>query len=109
MTNAGNRAVSNAGIVVEAGSSITYLKFTTPHGCAYEYTGTVAANGLLVIDCGAKTITNDDADAFVDWHRLAAHTRDTWLYLPAAAEVVTLTYTGGANSKIQFVFADGWA
>lgn len=110
LSNAGNMPVYDLGLLIEAGSApITYLKLTTPHGIALEYTGTIASGARLIIDGCAQTITNNGADAFNDLTRLSTHTRPGWLYLPAAAEILTVTYTGGSTDSIILpVYADGW-
>jgi hypothetical protein len=111
LANAGNAPIYDLGLIIEAGSTaITYLKLTTPHGVGLEYTSTIAAGARLIIDGGAQTITNNGADAFNGLQRLSTHTIPGWFYLPAAAEVLTVTFTGGVgDSLILPVYADRWA
>jgi hypothetical protein len=109
--NGGNTAVHDPGIIVQAGSAaITYLKLSLPSVAEWEYTGTIALGTYLVIDCGARTIRNDGADAFAAWQRTANHLTADWLTLAPGNSPLTVTFTGGdTDSSLLATYADGWA
>ena len=108
--NAGNRMVSNAILTVSADdASLTAVTLTTTNGTHLVWTGTVTAGNDLVFDCGAKSITNNGANAYSGLSYGAGHTIDDWLRIEGNMDI-TITYTGGgAGPAVTIVYNDGWA
>lgn len=108
--NAGNRMVSNAVITLHADSaSLTAVTLTTTNGTHLVWTGTVLAGDNLVIDCGAKSVTNDGANAYSGLSYGASHSIDDWLRIEGSMDI-TITYTGGGTSPtVTIAYNDGWA
>lgn len=108
--NAGNRMVANAVITLHADSaSLTAVTLTTTNGTHLVWTGTVLAGDDLIIDCGAKSITNDGANAYSGLSYGASHTIDDWLRIEGEMDI-TVTYTGGGTSPtVTIAYNDGWA
>lgn len=78
--------------------------------CNWYYDGTIATNKTLIVDCGSKTITNDGAAAWNDFHLTGNHVVADWLVLQPGNNSVIVTKTGGGTtSTIEFVYSDGWA
>jgi len=64
----------------------------------------------LVIDCGARTVTNNGVEAYDELTLGAGHVVAEWLRLPPGNTTVAVTRTGGDNtSAIEIAFDDGWA
>lgn len=108
--NAGNRMISNAVITLHADSaSLTAVTLTTTNGTHLVWTGTVLAGDNLIFDCGAKSITNDGANAYSGLSYGAGHTIDDWLRIEGSMDI-TITYTGGGTSPtVTIAYNDGWA
>lgn len=108
--NAGNRMVSNAIITIHAGTSnLTAATLTTTNGTHLVWTGTLLAGDDLVINCGAKSITNDSANAYSGLTYGAGHTIDDWVRIEGTMNI-TITYTGGGTgATVTIAYNDGWA
>jgi hypothetical protein len=109
-TNGGNRAVDNAVIVLTAGANdITAVTFTVTGVTSITWTGTLAGTKVLSIDCGARSVTNDGADARSTLGLNAAHTISPWLRLAASAvTTMIVTWTGGGLPYGRINGYDGW-
>jgi hypothetical protein len=109
-TNGGNRAVDNAVIVFTAGANnITAVTFTVTGISSITWTGTLLGTKVLSIDCGARSVTNDGADARSTLVLNAAHTISPWLRLAASAvTTMIVTCTGGGLPSGRINGYDGW-
>lgn len=108
--NAGNRMVADAVITLHADSaSLTAVTLTTTNGTHLVWTGTVLAGDDLIFDCGAKSITNDGANAYSGLSYGASHSIDDWLRIEGSMDI-TVAYTGGGTSPtVTIAYNDGWA
>lgn len=109
--NDGLQAVRDAVINVTALTApITSLTIGVTGVTEFTWTGTLATNKTLVIDCGAKTVKNDGVGAWAGFAFTGNHKVADWLVLqPGNNSVVVSKTGGGTTSTIEFVFADGWA
>jgi hypothetical protein len=110
VANDGNARVDDAVITIVAKtSSITVLTVAVAGVSSFTWTGTLVANKALVINCGARTVKNDGADAYSGFVLDAGHTVAEWLRLQPGNNTVVITRTGGdATSTYSIAFADGW-
>lgn len=108
--NAGNRMVNDAILVITAGSAaITAVTLTTSNGTHLVWTGTLAIGDELEFDMGAKSLTNDGANAYSGLSYGASHEIDDWLRIEGEMNI-TITYTGGGTgSTCSIAFNHGWA
>jgi hypothetical protein len=114
VTNSGNATVRDAIITVTAaGSAITVVDIentTTGNVSKIRYTGAIPAGQSLVIDCGARSVKVNGADAYAGFSLQAAHAIPEWLRLAAGANSIRVTRTGGGTaSTCTIAFDDGWA
>lgn len=114
LDNDGKQTIRDPVIVVTAGSNpITYLKIAVAGVSEFEYTGTIAANQVLTIDCENKSVINNLANGWNEFALTANHKVADWLILPPLSTELTVTSTftaGGATApKIEFRYSDGWA
>lgn len=107
--NEGNRTVTNAAITISADSAnLTAATITTTNGTHLIWAGTLLAGDDLVIDCGAKSIKNDGANAYAGLSYGSGHTIDDWLRIYGVMDI-TITYTGGGTAPtVTIAFNDGW-
>jgi len=114
INNAGDGLVRSIVITITAtDTAITVLdieNLETAHISKIRYTGTIAQDKALVIDCGAKTVKNDGSDAFTGFSIIAAtQTTTEWLRLMSGNNTIKVTRTGGAaTATAGFVFDDAW-
>ena len=116
VTNGGNLICDDPIITVTAGSaSITNLVIEKLVGATtyghIVYAGTIAIGKSLVIDCAARTVTNDSTSDYANFSLGASHKNPAWIRLSAAADnSIKVTLTGGStDSTIDFAFYDAWA
>lgn len=111
VANDGNVRVDDAVITITAaGSAITELTVAVAGVSSFTWTGTLAVGKDLVIDCGARTVQNDGADAYSGFELDAGHVVAEWLRLSPGNNTVVITRTGGdATSAYEIAFTDGWA
>lgn len=107
--NEGNRAITNAIITITADdASLTAVTLTTTNGTHLVWTGTVTSGNDLVIDCGAKSITNNGVNAYSGLSYGGNHSIDDWLRIVGAMDI-TITYTGGGSAPtVVIAFNHGW-
>lgn len=108
--NDGNQAVSDVVIYVTAAiAPITKLEISMGDQNFY-FQGSLAVGDVLMIDCGAKRITNDGLPAWNNFYLTGNHKTAEWLTLqPGDNSVIVTTTGGGTTSTIEFVLYDGWA
>jgi hypothetical protein len=117
VTNGGNVLVSDAIVTITAGNAaLTAVAIScAAQGVKWTWTGAgvnpnIAAGKSLIVDCGALSVKDDGADAFVYFALDAAHTARSWLQLAPGANNVIVTWTGGGTgSTIDFAFDWNWA
>ena len=111
--NGGNCTVINANITISVpagGTPITNLVITVPGISSFAYSGTIAANTSLIIDCGAQSVMNNGIGDLAHFTlHPTAHLIDDWLRLEPGNNTMAVTLTGGgANSTIGWGYFDGW-
>ncbi len=109
--NDGNATVNDPVITITATSTAMYGATIKVTGASdLRWAGTLATDAALVIDCGARTITNDGADAYSELTLGADHAQSDWIKIPSGSATLTITRTGGTNtSTVAVVYRDGWA
>lgn len=107
--NEGNRTVANAVLTITADdANLTAVTIETTNGTHLIWAGTLLAGDDLVIDCGAKSIRNDGANAYSGLSYGSGHTIDDWLRIIGAMDI-TITYTGGGTDPaVTIAYNDGW-
>lgn len=114
VTNNGDATAKDIVITLTAGSvAITAVTIQRKIGSTvYEHltwTGTLASGKALVIDCGARTVKNDGADAYSTFALGASHQKDAWLNILPGSNTIEVTITGGStDSTISFSFREAW-
>jgi len=112
ITNDGNTAATQIVLTITATtaaiSAITIENEETGHISKITYAAEIAIGKALVIDCGAKTVLNDGANAFSSFSIITAtHTRTEWLVLKPGNNTIKITKTGGHNDNTAtFAFDD---
>lgn len=107
----GNRMVTDAQIVIVAGSdSISQIRVQCG-SCDWTWKSTVPAGDMLTIDCGTRSVKLEGADAYTYMTLNAGHTVADWLQLQPGSNTVTISYTGNASGSalIAFSYLDNWA
>lgn len=110
VNNAGNARVTNAILTFTArGSNVTNLNISVAGVSNFTYSGTVAQNQSLVIDCGALTCVNNSTGDYANFALSPTlHLCDDWLRLESSNNTLTITTSGGTNSTMQVAMFDGW-
>lgn len=117
VTNGGNVAVDDCTITIHAGdAAITAVTVAiAAQYVKWAWTGaganpSIAIGKDLIIDCGALTVKDDSADAYLYFALDATHAIMPWLRLAPGANSVVVTLTGGGTgSTVNFDFPDRWA
>jgi hypothetical protein len=111
VNNGGNRMVRDVMVTITASATATISDVRIRCGsCDWTWTGTVALNKSLTIDCAARSIKYDGADAYSGLTLNAGHTIADWLQLEPGDNTVTINFSGNANATagVTFSFYDGW-
>jgi hypothetical protein len=111
--NGGNADVRDPIITITAATgAITQVTLSANSETALHWVGTIASAQSLVIDCGARTVRNNGADAYSGVTYNAGHVVSYWLGLGATATTtLTLTRTAaGADvvGKVKITYNEGW-
>lgn len=84
---------------VPAGETFSSMLIGNDQGGSLLFTGTVAAEKQLVIDCAASRVLNDGVDAYDDltvtFNTLSPH---TWMAFLVGANELTFTHDGGGGA-----------
>jgi hypothetical protein len=109
LANAGNRLVTDVAITYTSPSAMTgpygALTFSTQN-CEWQLLGTEPQD-VWVIDCGARTVTKNGADAYGSFFLTANHASPYWLEVAVGGE--SLTVAGmDALDYFQVAYSDGW-
>ncbi len=111
LRNGGN--VPNAGPVLTltaVGTPITAVTVAVSGVSSFTWTGTLSVGQVLVMDCGARSIKQDGADAYSGFSFDGSHAIPDWLRLgPGDTSVVVTITGGGVASTLRAQYADGWA
>jgi hypothetical protein len=111
LTNDGVLRQTDVTITITAGAaSISNIRLRV-NNCDWTYSGTVAAGQALLVDCGAKSITNNTVDAYTGLTLNAGHTVADWIQVEPGNNTVTITYSGnaGADAVVTWDYYDAWA
>lgn len=111
--NGGNAAVRNPVITITASTNaITNVTLSANSETSLSWAGTLASAKSLVIDCGARTIRNDGADAYSGVTFNAGHTVSYWVSLGATGTTtLTVTRTAAGSDvvgKVKVEYSEGW-
>ncbi len=99
--NGGNRTVTDAFVTITAGAAATISNIRIRCGsCDWTWTGTVAVNKSLTIDCASRSIKYDGADAYSGFALNSGHSVADWLQLAPGNN------TNSAGVTVSFY--DGW-
>jgi len=100
--NAGDADIRNPVVTITAATNaITNITLLANSETSLSWAGTLASAKSLVIDCGAKTIKNDGADAYSGVTFNAGHTVAYWLGIGATATTtITVTRTAGGSDVV---------
>jgi hypothetical protein len=108
LVNDGTAPVYDAVITVTATSSLVNPTFIiSALGVSLKYTGTVNNTKALVIDCGAKTVKNDGANAYSGFSLQAAHTARNWMPLTVATHTLAVAASSGTGN-VSVAFYKRW-
>ena len=108
--NDGNARVTNAVITITAlVAPITSITVAVAGITSITWADSLAIGEALVIDCGARTIRNNGADAYGFFTYNVGHVVDDWLRLEPGNNSVVITMVGGdATSTVIIAYRDGW-
>lgn len=107
--NYGNAATEDVTLTYTAGGSNCTGLTIRCGDCELVFGGTVLAGKSLVIDCGARSVRNDGADAYAALTLGANHASAAWMRLAPGANAMTVTRVGGGTGSVLTVgFWDGW-
>jgi hypothetical protein len=112
LANDGKKAVMDPVVTLTAGSTeITKVELAiAATNSAIEWSGSLTAGQSLVIDCGARSVKKEGADAYSGFAYGAAHATRGWLKLASGNNSLSVTLTGGGvDSTISVSYNDGWA
>jgi hypothetical protein len=85
------------------------ITITRTGGESIQYTGTLAAGEILVIDTGSMQVTRAGVDAYSNLVLSPTADLATWFTLQPGANDMTVTWTGGgAGAEIDFVYYEAW-
>jgi hypothetical protein len=105
--NEGNATIEDSILIVTASGTITSLQFTIAHlGVDLRYTDTLVSGSVLMIDCGAQTVTVNGAAAYAGFSLGNGHTARSWLPLPLGPSAM-LVGSDGAGT-VQSSHYDQW-
>lgn len=99
--NSGNAVVRDCVLTVTALiSMITQLTVAISGVAEWTFTGNIATGTALVVDCGARTVRNNGADAFSGFTLTSNHKSPDWLPLPPGGfTTVNVSRTGGGTTS----------
>ena len=108
----GNRMVTDAIVVITAGSAETITEIRLQCGaCDWTWKSTIPLDGVLSINCGTKAVLLNGADSYDNLTLNAGHTVADWLQLLPGNNTVTITFTGnaGCTATVAFIYLDKYA
>lgn len=109
VTSYGNAAVEDVTLTYTAGASSCTSLTIRCGDCELIYTGTVAAGKSLVIDCGARSVTNDGSADYAHLTLGANHASAAWMRFAPGANAISIRRVGGGTGSVLLVaFYDGW-
>jgi len=112
LPNYGTAPVTNCIITLNpgSGSALTGITISASTISSFTYTGTVAQNTDLDIDCGAYTVENNSSDDYANFSLDSTHTIADWLRIQPDGTDVRIDFTGGgdATSSATFNYYESW-
>lgn len=111
VTNGGNTYTDEVLLTLEAGATpVTGLTITCG-SCQLVWSGTVAANKSLVIDCEPlrRSVLNDGVAAYSLFDTGPSHASEVWMRLVKGANSMVVTRVGGGtDTYLTVAFSDAW-
>lgn len=102
LTNNGNALVRNAIITLTVPATISLTSVTkllfSAGNAEFEYTGSLIANDVLVIDTGARSVTKNGSDDYGNFSLTSNHAISEWLRLAAGANTLAVTVEPSAEA-----------
>lgn len=111
-THAGNIPTTNIVVTIFGGSAT--ISAVNVSGPGWEWlwqdnTFGLAAGNTLVVDGGAHSVLNNDADAYQYFSQINT-TIDDWMQVnPGVNDLFVSIQGGGTGSKVSIVFYEAWA
>lgn len=110
ISDAGRAAIRSVRMVIHAGSvGMSAVTIARASGESITFSGTIAANTTLVIDCGTMQVLNNGVDAYDDLSLSPTADMAAWFSLQPGNNPITVTYTGGGTGRqIDFSYYEVW-
>ena len=111
ITNGGNTPADDVVLTLDAGATQVTGLTITAGSCQLVWSGTVAANKQLVIDCSPlrKSVMNDGVPAWNYLNFGGSHASEAWMRLESGANTMVVTRSGGgADTYLTVGFWDAW-
>lgn len=116
ITNQGNNNVDDAVVTLTAGSAdISNISLWCSSGASWYYEDTVVGGNTLVIDCGARSVKNNNVDAWDKFQINPGHRGRPWLRLLPGDNTILVTVGGISpgedvtEATLLVEFRHGWA
>lgn len=110
VTNAGNVTQRTVQISATpaAGTTMTHFQISSATAPLLQWTGSVAATKILLIDTSAREVFNDGVAAYSGL--TPPTTSEDWFAIAAGANLLTYqaTWSGGTGVNVSVGFADAW-
>lgn len=110
VSDAGRAAIRAVRMEISAGDAgMSAITLQRVGGETIGFTGTIAANKILVIDSGTMQITNDGVDAYDDLTLSPTANLAAWFALEPGPNNISVAFTGGGvGRKIEFYYYEVW-
>lgn len=109
VVNNGNLPQTDLVISLDAGSTArTDPSFVGP-GSVLQWIGTIPIDGVLRIDCGAREVLLDGANAYDGLQLGVFHTREQWFTLEPGNNVVIIGSDTWTDATWTITYKDRWA
>lgn len=112
LPNAGNAPITDVAwtITAVAPGSIISMSLQKSGVWYWTFSAEIAAGTSLVVDCGARSVTNDGVDAYASFALSASnHKIADWCRLDSGNNTVTFGFLSIAGSAtINAAYSDGW-
>lgn len=112
VTLGGNLAVTNAIVTLTINKAIDaeVRLASTAAGIDWSVAGLWTLNDVIIVDCGARSVTLNGADAYAALLLESGHTNEHWLELLPGANTIDITIIGVApDISIELTYAEQWA
>ena len=106
LANTGNFPVSDTEITVTASGAIATISINGgDNSLGVTFSPALAADDVVVIDCGERTITKNGTQLDQILTRNAAHAHGEWLRIPNGGVDVTVT---GGSGTVAYKYREAW-